>query len=340
MKEQLRRVLTRMEGLGALVVGDLYLDEYLVGRPSKISREAPVMVLDYVASYSKPGGGAAPAVNIATLRGKAYAAGVVGDDDPGRTLLDLLSSMGVDVSPSVVCPDRRTTRKLRIVAEGSLRFPQQLLRLDFQERRALDASAARELVGRAEAVLDSVQLVLVSDYLSGVATEDVVRSLRELADRLDKITVADSQGALHKYRGYSLVKCNREEAARFLGKPLSSIRECSAAAKELASRLQLTSAVITLGQDGLVVADVDRSWHVPALKRVEVYDVTGAGDAVVAVAGMAVAAGANLLEAAVLANLAGGAAVQRWGNAPVTREDLEEALEHWDGEIFEDPDRG
>jgi rfaE bifunctional protein kinase chain/domain len=338
LRERLRRILYNMEGLHALVVGDLYLDEYIVGRPSKISREAPVIVLDHVGSYSQPGGGAAPAVNVVALEGVAHVAGIVGNDHPGEELLNHLSAAGVDVSSAVVAPNRITTRKLRVVAQGSLRFPQQMLRVDFQDRTPVGGQVERQLLQRATGLMPQVQLVLISDYLSGVVTEGIARMIAKSAQTFGRVTAADSQGALSKYRGYNLVKCNRDEAASFLGRSLDRIQDCAAAAKELAAKLNLGFALITLGQEGVVLGQGNRSWHLPALKRIEVYDVTGAGDAVVTVAGMALAAGATPLEAAILANLAGGVAVQRWGNAPVTREDLDKAIERWDGEIIEDPD--
>lgn len=339
MKTRLRQILSAMQGKHALVVGDLYLDEYLVGRPSKISREAPVMVLEHIATYSQPGGGAAPAVNVTSMKGIAHSVGIVGDDEPGRTLLAHLSTTGIDVAPVVVHPGRPTTRKLRIVAQGSLRLPQQMLRVDFQDRTPVDRSVAELLINKIQSLLPQMQLVLMSDYLSGVVTEEVARTVLELASSVGAVTVADAQGDLHKYAGYKLVKCNRDEAASFLGWQLEGVAQCAAAAKELATGLGLEWAMVTMGPEGLVLAQHGKSWHLPALRRVEVYDVTGAGDAVVAAAGLALAARATGLEASVLANLAGGVAVQRWGNAPVSKEDLDQAIEDWDGEIFEDPDR-
>ncbi len=337
MKDRLREILSAMPRVSALVVGDLFLDEYLVGRPSRISREAPVLVLEHVHSFSGPGGGAAPAVNVATLGGSSHVAGIVGDDPAGQQLLNHLNNLGIDTSAVLVSPHRGTTRKMRIVAQGSLRFPQQLVRIDFQDRSDLEPAIASQFLERIEPLGNRIQLLLLSDYLSGVVSTSVARALLRMAHTHRLVTAADAQGALDKYHGYDLVKCNKEEASAFLRRPLEDLSDCASAAQELVRNLNLRAALITLGPQGLVLAWQGKVWHIPAMKQVEVYDVTGAGDVVVTVAGMALAAWATPLEAAVLANLAGGIAVQRWGNAPAHMSDLQRALEEWDEEVVEDP---
>ncbi|MBA2454849.1 MAG: D-beta-D-heptose 7-phosphate kinase, partial [Chloroflexia bacterium] len=174
----MRSLLGRLGGKRVLVVGDLYLDHYIFGRPNGISREAPIMVLDEQRREDQLGGGAAPALALRQLGYDVMVAGVIGDDSEGERVIELLTSAGIDASLVLVDPTRPTTTKVRLVAEGFLLFPQQIVRVDRQERAPVPANVERA-VGQAIRTVH-VEAVLASDYRSGVLTRGVVDAIREL----------------------------------------------------------------------------------------------------------------------------------------------------------------
>ncbi len=168
----------QMAGHHILVVGDLFLDEYLIGRAARLSREAPVPLLEFEQERRLPGGGANPSVNIVALGGRVTQVGVVGDAAAGRTLVALLDATGIGDAGLVVDPDRPTTTKTRIVAHGSLRFPQQVARVDRVDRRPLSAGIEAQVLARVETLAGQADAVLGSDYRSGLVTPAVVAAVR------------------------------------------------------------------------------------------------------------------------------------------------------------------
>lgn len=311
-----------------LVVGDVCLDEYIVGRAQRLSREAPVPVLEYQRRFIVPGAAANPALNVRSLGGLAAAVGVVGNDDEGRALVELLASSGLDTAGLVVDPSRTTTVKTRIMAEVSLRFPQQIARVDRQERRPLDRRIKRELLNRVAALVPTVDAVLISDYKSGVVDRALVQAICQVAQERRILVTVDSQGDVQKFRGATVVKCNREDAEAFLGRSLQTDEDVERAMSVLQRRLGTQAFIITRGRAGMSVAGGEGLCvHLPAANHSEVYDVTGAGDTVIAVLTMALAAGVPLVDAAHLANVAAGIVVRRLGNATATPEELARAIE-------------
>ena len=282
-------------------------------------------------------------MNIAALGARAAQIGVVGADANGETLKKLLAESGVDVSGLITDDSRPTITKTRLVAESELRFPQQLARIDTQSDQPLSdiirAKAKEEL--RRLAV--NASAILFSDYRAGlidISLTDVARSrarvratsvidisltdvARTLARERPLLLTADAQGDLDKYRGFNLIKCNRSEAEAYLNTKLSDEKDFTFALDVLLKRLEAQAILITRGAQGLSINVKDKGCtHLPATNVAEVYDVTGAGDTVIAVATLALASGADFVEAARLANIAGGIAVRGWGNVTVTREEL------------------
>ncbi|HLF00430.1 MAG TPA: bifunctional ADP-heptose synthase [Anaerolineales bacterium] len=321
----LETVLDTLFGQSLVVLGDVFLDEYLLGRAQRLSREAPVPVLEYRGRSHLAGGGANPAVNAAALGAKVRLIGVVGDDPEAATLRGLLTGAGVDVSGLITDAGRPTILKTRIMAEGELRFPQQLARIDRLSRLPLDPAiesnaitALRRLTLGAKA-----SAILISDYRSGLVSPAVVEAAHDLARERSLILAADAQGELDKYHGFTLVKCNRAEAESFLGRQLGNDDDTANALAALGERLNIGCALITRGSRGISIGIKGAGCtHIAAANVSEVYDVTGAGDTVIAVATLALCAGADPESAARLANIAAGIVVRRWGNAVVTRDEL------------------
>lgn len=327
---RLRELLARIADAASpvLVVGDLCLDRYLFGQPSRVSREAPIVVLDETRVDDRAGGGAAPALALAALGCTVAVVGVIGDDAEGQQLRNLFQRAGIACDGLVIDASRPTTTKTRVVAEGTLRFPQQLVRLDRQERAPVAAAVEQALAESIATIAAAHEAagMLVSDYRSGVTTEVVVAAALAAGRAHGALTTVDSQGELEKFRGFDLVKCNQAEAEQGLGHPLGDRAAREAALRALHARLGVGTLLVTRGGDGAALQSASGYAEVPAINRSEVYDVTGAGDTVVAVMTAALLAGGTPVEAAQLAQVAAGIVVQRWGNAQATHADLDAAL--------------
>jgi D-glycero-beta-D-manno-heptose-7-phosphate kinase len=320
-------ILTRMSRQRVLVVGDVFLDEYIFGQATRLSREAPIPVLEFVRRAYIPGGAANPANNIAALGARALLGAVVGDDDEGQQLMSLLRRAGVD--PACVLNDSRrpTTVKTRIISESSLRFSQQIARIDRIDRRPVDSGRVAALIERLGTCLGGVSAVLCSDYLSGLITPELASELLRLCRERGVLLTVDAQGELAKYAGASLIRCNNDEAAAYLGRTLDSEDDYRRALDDLLDALQPDLLIVTRGRDGLSMQGRAQPYlHIEA-HRVEAADTTGAGDTFSAIMTLALAAGVDSALAAQISNYAAGLVVRRLGNAVVTPAELTPGIE-------------
>lgn len=322
---KIERWLDSFASARVLVVGDMVLDEYLIGRAGRISREAPIPVLEFEARQLIPGGAANPAANIAALGGHVSVLGVVGADAEGEALRSALTAMRIDAGALASDAARPTTVKTRVMAQMGLRFPQQVARLDRLSREPLSQAVEAMLISRLRAAIPQVDAVLFSDYRGGAVTPALVAAARTHAR--DLLLTADAQGRLDLYAGFGVVKCNADDAREVLHRPLQSDDDFAAAAQELFARLGLTLAMaITRGGDGMTLATSEAVLHARAPRTTEVYDTVGAGDTAIAALTLALLAGAPLAEAAALANTASGLVVQHVGNYAPTCDELRRAL--------------
>jgi len=329
-KKNLLELIPLLAGRPLLVIGDLFLDEYVFGLPRRLSREAPIPVLEFSKHVRLPGGAANPAYNIQALGGRATIVGVIGDDDAGGELLKELDRAGIDASGVVLDKSRPTTTKTRIMAEDTLRFPQQVARLDHVDRRPLDPEVADAVTQHIADRLAGADAVLMSDYQTGVADPRVVQALRPAICPGSRWFTVDAQGSFDKYAGFHLVKGNRHEISVAVGHLVEGEDDYRQSGQALLKRLGAHSVLVTRGDEGMSVISRDGSYlHIPAANRSEVFDVTGAGDTVIAVSTLALAAGATVARAATLANYAAGLVVRKLGNAVVTPEELAWAVENW-----------
>jgi rfaE bifunctional protein kinase chain/domain len=329
-KDVLLQALPELQARSILVLGDLFLDEYIVGRATRLSREAPVPVLEFDRRFFLPGGAANPAHNICALGSTAHQIGVVGDDEAGRMLVNRLREAGIIASGLVTDPARPTTTKTRVVAEGTLVFPQQLARIDQLERRPLDPEITSQLVAHLHEIAPHVEAFLLSDYKTGVVNEETIATALSLSRQHGKLITVDSQGDLYKFEGFDLVKCNRRDAEALLGRELRTNADFEQAGQGLLADLGSSAILITRGGQGMsLITREEESLHIPVANRSEVFDVTGAGDTVIAVVALALAAGLSITEGAYLANYAAGLVVRKLGNATPTQEELAWALENW-----------
>jgi rfaE bifunctional protein kinase chain/domain len=326
-EKRLRELVPLLAGRRVVVLGDLILDEYLVGRPSRVSREAPVLVLEFTRRFCRPGGAGNPAVNIRALGSTAYLVGVAGDDQARQTLSEELNRAGLDDSRIVAQPGGRTAVKTRLLAEDSS-SRQHVARIDYAAPRP-DATTRPELE---RCLRDAVEqfdasAILLSDYRGGVVGPATIQLARDLGREHKILTAADSQGELAQFSGIDLVKCNLGEAEVALGRQIADEADVERAGKELLASLDARHVVITRGPDGMSAFERENEpIHLPAANRTEVFDVTGAGDTVIAVLTLALVAGAALIDAAQLANIAAGLVVRRLGVATASPAELQSAI--------------
>lgn len=312
-----------------VVAGDVILDEYLIGNATRMSREAPVPVLEFERQRLIPGGAANPAANIVSLGARARLIGVIGADHEATALRQVMQGQGISPSALVVDGTRPTTVKTRILAQMGLRFPQQVARLDKLSREPLSAAVETRVAAALEAACAGADALLLSDYQGGLLTPSIIDTARAHGTAL--LLTADAQGKFEKYVGFGVVKCNADEARAYLQRSLTSDEDFAAAARDLCAALRLTTGmVITRGAAGATVAAQDGSVsHCPAPAVSDVYDTVGAGDTAIAVLTLAIAAGASLPDATLLANYASGLVVRRVGNYAPSADELLWALDAW-----------
>ncbi|MCY3832926.1 MAG: PfkB family carbohydrate kinase [Chloroflexi bacterium] len=315
MSTTLESYVERFANTTIVVIGDLILDEYITGRATRMSREAPVPVLELESKRYIAGGAANPAANIVSLGGRAKQVGMIGEDRAGERLKQILIDQGIDAEGLIQHKAHPTTVKTRILAQMGLRFPQQLTRIDSLTREPIDPETESLIVGFARRVLDETDAVLLSHYDGGLLTSPLVARLRDLCAAGGKLLAADAQGNFETFSGLDIIKCNAEDAGRYLNRGLVSDSDFSEAALQLHEALGAVRAtIITRGNQGATLAAQDRVHHCPAPQVSDVFDTVGAGDTAIATLVLALVAGAAAKEAVTLANHASGIVVRHFGN--------------------------
>lgn len=301
-----------------LLAGDLILDHYVRGEVKRISPEAPIPILEVKGEQFKLGGVGNVAANVVSMGGEAHLFSVVGADKNAEHLRELLAAQGIADNGLVVDSDRPTTIKTRHVASVH-----QMIRVDWESRNAISGKALRDARRRLTSLISSADLVIVSDYGKGALPAVLLEELIRQAKKRKCPVLVDPKGKDYSsYRGASLVTPNRSEAEQATGISIEEDLDLARVAKKLIRDLDLEAALITLGADGVYYhTKEDESQHIPT-EAAHVFDVTGAGDTVIAQLALFLAGGASLEESVRLANLAAGIVVGKFGTASVTREEL------------------
>jgi D-beta-D-heptose 7-phosphate kinase/D-beta-D-heptose 1-phosphate adenosyltransferase len=312
-----RELVRRLAGHRVLVVGDVMLDRFLVGTVSRISPEAPVPVVRFHHEASRLGGAANVAANLSALGADVLLVGVTGRDDAGRQLRERLGAAGIRPAGLVEDPGRPTTEKVRIVTERN----QQVARVDYESDADIQAAVEADVLDRIRELGTRAGALLVSDYLKGTVTRAVMGAVTALQRTGVPLLVDPKIPHLDLYRGATLVTPNTLEAEIATHRRIASDDDARAAAAELRARIGCEAALITRGEHGMWLSSDSAEGGIPAAAR-EVSDVSGAGDTVVASLALALAAGATLSEAAVLANHAAGIVVGKFGPATVSVDEL------------------
>jgi rfaE bifunctional protein kinase chain/domain len=315
-------------GQRIVVIGDMVADEYIFGTPGRVSREAPVVVLEYTGRRLVPGGATNVAVNLCALGASVSVVGVVGDDEMGRELAGALRALSVDISGLVVDAERPTSTKTRIVGGGSQVVRQQMVRIDRADSSPVRGPARSRLFDAARSLLAEAGGLIFSDYEHGVIDPELITLCLRPERRGTMITTVDAHGDLARFQGISLATPNQPEAETALGRSMSDQDALREGGRELLSRMDAEGLLITRGSLGMVAMDRRGLFvDLPAYQQSEVRDATGAGDTVSAVATLALGAGATLTEAARLSTVAAGLVVRRLGAATVTAGELVDAAQ-------------
>lgn len=322
-----------MERLGTpriLVIGDLILDRYVWGDAERISQEAPVILLREDRQELRLGGAANVANMLRGLDAEVTLAGVIGTDADGQTVIEELTQAGVDCSCLVADSNRPTTCKVRFMGRAQHRHPHQMLRVDREMRHAIRSDIAQQLLSSILPRLSEFDTILVSDYAKGVCTSELLRPVIDVARSAGIPVVVDpaAGGDYNLYRGATGVTPNRSETQKATGIDVRSIDAAYKAGQKLVECFDLDMAFVTLDRDGIVLARKDQApQHLPTRVR-EVFDVTGAGDMVLAMFGVGMAAGIEASQLCRLANVAGGLEVEQVGVVRISRKEILTDLLH------------
>lgn len=319
--KELIEIVERFPGKRIAVVGDLILDEFIWGDVRRISPEAPVPIVEVVRESIAPGGAANVAMNLANLGAQPIPAGLIGNDFAGRQLIKVLSDADINCKNIVRDKDRNTTLKTRIIAHH-----QQVCRTDRESRELPSEEIQSSLREFAQMAINDSQAVILSDYAKGVFTDSMTRDLIGFSRQKGLfISVDPKKNDFSAYRGASILTPNLKEAERACNQSISDPGNLHKLGAELRHIHNLGNLLITLGEKGMVLFSEEGITDIKAAAR-EVYDVTGAGDTVIAVFTLSIAAGASPQDAAFLANRAAGIVVGKLGTATLSVEELIENL--------------
>jgi D-glycero-beta-D-manno-heptose-7-phosphate kinase len=314
-------------GLGrVLIVGDLIIDELLEGRPERISREAPVIILEHVDTELIPGGAANTAHNIVALGGRSHAVGVCGKDDYTQRLASMLDKYKIEFT-LVQDPTRPTTVKTRILSK-SHSFKQQLLRLDRISHDTIDSAVEAILAQRIEPIASQYQALILSDYRCGIMTDKVIEACKKISKAHNLLVVVDAQDGFERFQDVDLITPNQPDAEGAVGYVFDSETRLVQGGEDLLLLTGAKSLLVTRGAKGMALFRLgEEPVYLPPFNRSEVFDVTGAGDTVIATMTLALVTGATLEEAMALGNLAAGIVVRKTGTAVTSQKEMLENLE-------------
>ena len=329
-RSSLLAIIDRFPRQKIALLGDLVADEFICGEIARVSREAPVLILKQRSNQIVPGGGANAAANLADLGARVIPTGVVGDDSSGDALLGGLRAKGIPVRGIVRLKGYVTPTKSRVLGVLSHGRPQQIVRVDREPPRKLDRVTRRRLHAQARAALESCSALLVSDYGFGAADAAEVEALAHRPKRRGarRPVTVDSRYDVLSYRGVTAATPNEPELEVAFGIEIGDDLEAlDRLGRRMLRRQSLEAVLVTRGREGMVVFETGKPpRRLPIFGSDQVADVTGAGDTVIAVFTLALAAGASFVHAAMLANCAGGLVVMKSGTATVSRRELEEAI--------------
>lgn len=325
-KSKLRSRINALTGGRVIVLGDLLIDELLEGRPERISREAPVLILEHVLTELILGGASNTASNLSALGGICHAIGVTGRDEYAQKLARLFEKSGISYG-LVEDPARPTTVKTRILSSAHA-LRQQLLRMDRISHEKVNAEIGARILEKLKAAAGSYSALILSDYRGGLITDQIVYGCMSIAAENKVQVVVDAQNDFSRFKGAALITPNQPDTEAAVGFKVDSKESAEKAGRKMLEISGSKAVLLTRGGEGMILCQADHPvYELPAFNKSDVFDVTGAGDTVVATMTLAMVTGASMFEAMALGNLAAGIVVRKPGTAVTNQVELLSALD-------------
>ncbi len=330
-KEELIKCIDKLETPKILIIGDFALDEMVYGTTERISREAPVLILEHYETKKILGAASNASNNVSSLnKGKAAALGVYGDDYYGRELIKILNEKNIDTSLMVMDETRKTTTKTRISGSCNQSITQQIVRIDRQTKTPLNEKTEQKIIENIKKSVKNFDGIILSDYHLGCLTKNIVKSAIDEAKKYNKIIVADIQKNMEKYKGVTAITPNQPDTEKQVGFFIKDDDTLKKAGEKLLNDLKLEKVLLTRGENGMALFEKKEDkidfQKVSAFNKKEVFDVTGAGDTVVATFTLGLCAGLSAQTAMYLGNLAASIVIRYFGCHTVTTDDLKQEL--------------
>jgi rfaE bifunctional protein kinase chain/domain len=328
-KEKLVESIKKLGSPKVLIVGDLALDEMIYGDAERISREAPVLILQHTKTKLILGGASNAAHNVSTLNnGKTGVIGVCGDDYYSELLFETFKKANVDCSGIVKDKSRKTIVKTRISGSITTSITQQIVRIDRQSKGFISQEVEEKVIQNIEKAMPNYDAVILSNYHIGTLTSKIIKFTIDLANKLNKVIVVDAQQNLSEYKNVTSMTPNLPDTEKSVGFDIKTEDDLKRAGKELLNQTSAKSVLITCGADGMFVSKPNNDYtKIPVFNKSEVFDVTGAGDTVTAVYSLALASGIDSVYSAIIGNLAASIVVRQFGCATTTVDELLSAAE-------------
>lgn len=332
-REKLVQCIKNLSQPKVLVIGDLALDEMIYGDTERISREAPVLILQHTQTKLILGGASNAANNASAVNGgKVGVIGVVGDDYQAEQLISAFKKSNIDTTYLVKDKTRKTTTKTRISGSCSQSITQQIVRIDRQTSDFISEKTEKQVLENIEKAIVDYDAIILSDYHIGTLTQRVIDGTIELANKYGKTIVVDAQKDLDKYKNITSMTPNLPDTQKFVGQKygifIKDENSMNEAGKKILEAINSKSVLVTCGADGMAVFDSDGTIsQIPVFNKSEVFDVTGAGDTVTAIFTMALASGSSPKYAAIVGNIAAGIVVKHFGCATTSVEEILQNLE-------------
>ncbi len=327
-KKKISSVIENLKNPSVLVIGDQAIDEMIYGKTSRISREAPVLILKHHETKVILGGASNAAHNISTLNdGKVGVIGVYGDDYHAPILLNTLKKSGINTSFMVQDKTRPTTTKTRISGFSTQSVRQQIVRIDREMNEPVNTKTENKIINNIKKAIPKYDAVVLSDYNIGVMTDNIIECAIETAKKENKVVVVDAQTDLQRFKNATCLTPNQPDAEKAVGYFIDSFDKAIKAGSDLINLTKADMMLLTRGDEGMIVFHKGKHFSVEAFNKTDVFDVTGAGDTVTASFTLALAAKATPEEAAIIGNLAASIVIRQFGCATTTREEMLETLE-------------
>lgn len=325
---KLKECINNLNNAKILVVGDLALDEMVYGDTERISREAPVLILQHTHTNYILGGASNAAHNVSSINGgNVSVVGIIGDDYQAQDLKDAFKKANINCDNLIVDKNRKTITKTRISGSCSQSVTQQIVRIDRQTNAPISKETENKIIETVTKLIPTHDAVILSDYHIGTITDTIIKTIVNTAKALNKPVIVDAQKDLNRYKGVTSMTPNLPDTQKHVGFNLNDKADYILAGNKLINETGASSVLITCGSNGMVViTDKGEYTHIPVFNKSKVFDVTGAGDTVTATYTLALASGTDPVYAAIIGNIAAGIVIKQFGCATTTIEEILQAI--------------